>query len=638
MATPIQIIAALTIENTYHILYPTAPINYSQFDDITDWAGLGYSTGAGDVVKGIFKVIDPAGQVIYENSGYATDDFSSQDWDLTDLTAPQFNLLTYTGTNTPIYGDYQFLWKVQVTPNGLSAFVVGKTFIVGLSNQLSPVLTLEDVYDCAYATFTSTDTTTYGAPAGYTIQTIAKTHVTRPPLVSKKSDGVTAQPTVTSSSTTNLLAAPNNPLWTGSYSSSIAAVVTYKSGNNYTIVNCPAVEKDTNVVCDTSLCKLFCYLKKLYTKYFDFLTVGNTVEAQMALAKWQKGSDIFMLIWKATTCSTGDVESLTQKFYDVTGFSAGCDCGCDGDLPAPVIPTNVINGTNGTDGLTPEFRVTGTLFQWRYTTGGGWTTLFDFSTITGTNGANGSDGTTLLLNDNTNSVTVTNDWEGWSAKTCVLDHTDDSKNLVSVGDQIKIYARFKCDTPNVTTPQQTRLTLNGTVQILGLFTPSFYNKNVIEIFSVISKLSNTTASVISRWQFGDDTSGLSSISFGNFQMTRKGTIALLDTTSNDNVITAQANDNGVDVVTCEAMSVEILKMTGSAQSPQTNIKYMPVFTTISGTTLYSNVIGALGKNLLRVYLDGQLLTSSDWSYNNLTDTLTFNIAITGASEVAGDYV
>lgn len=381
MATPAQVYAALTIENTYHILYPTAPKNYSQFNDITNWAGLGYTTGAGDVVKGIFKCIDPAGQVIYENAGYASDDFSSQDWDLTDLTAPQFNLLTYTGTDTPIYGDYLFLWKVQITPNGLSAFQVDKQFSVGLSNGLAPQLSLEESYDCSNATYTSVDTTVYGAPAGYTLQNIARTHVTRPPLVSKQSNGTTAQSAVSSSSQTNLLAATANPLWTGAYSSSIAAILTYKSGNNYTIVNCAAIEKDLIVTCDNGLCDLFCYLKKLYTKYFEYVVAGNSVLASMELAKWQKASDIFLLIQKALTCSTGDVEALTAQFYKVTGFTQGCDCGCSGDEPAPVIPTTSTNGTNGTDGLTAEFRFSGTLFQWKYTNEVGWTTLFDFSTI-----------------------------------------------------------------------------------------------------------------------------------------------------------------------------------------------------------------------------------------------------------------
>ena len=640
MATPAQVYAALTIENTYHILYPTAPKNYSQFNDITNWAGLGYTTGAGDVVKGIFKCIDPAGQVIYENAGYASDDFSSQDWDLTDLTAPQFNLLTYTGTDTPIYGDYLFLWKVKIYPypngpggvtnnttqspsigvpqinrvtitgspvagdiftlilsgetvtytvtagqtlsqirtgitnaiiaysiahplgawandvtlsggganldiqavsdntpfiltasytplNNPNAFQVDKQFSVGLSNGLAPQLSLEESYDCNAATYTSVDTTVYGAPAGYTLQNIARTHVTRPPLVSKQSNGTTAQSAVTSSSQTNLLAATANPLWTGAYSSSIAAILTYKSGNNYTIVNCAAIEKDLVVTCDNGLCDLFCYLKKLYTKYFEYVAAGNSVLASMELAKWQKASDIFLLIQKAITCSTGDVAALTSQFYAVTGFTQGCDCGCSGDEPAPVIPTTSINGTNGTDGLTAEFRFSGTLFQWKYTTEVGWTTLFDFSTIAtaflqgsgAPSNGDGNNGDTYLDVDSGNIYLKTagawaitgnllsnqllyNNFADQDTTTALAWETLDSyqipaATLTTNGDEVVFSATLT--TSSWTSEEQlTRILFNGSAfSALGIpqsFT--FVNIQKIVYTGRIVRTSNTTANVV----------------------------------------------------------------------------------------------------------------------------------------------
>jgi hypothetical protein len=478
MATPSQIIAALSIENTTNILYPTAPKNYSSFEDITDWAGLGYSTGAGDTVEGIFQVVDPTGQVVYENAGFAGNDFTSPDWDLTDLVVANYNLLTYTGTDTPIYGDYTVNLKVQVTPNGLSAIDVEKSITYELNANLKPTQSLELTYDCNQATFTSTDTTVYGAPSGTTLQTITRTHITRPPLTSKRSDGTTAQSTVTSSSQTNYLTATNNPLWTGSYDSSISAILTYKKGNDYTIVNVSAYEKSISVVCDTSLCTLFCYLKKLYNTYVDFKDAGNSVEANMALVKWQKGTDLFVLISKAMTCATNEVEMLTDAFYKATGMTQGCGCGCDGDTSAPVIPTVSINGTNGTNGLTPEFRMSGTLLQWKYTTDAGWTTLFDFDTIAGLDGTSflqgsgvpssglgengdsylniangdiylksagtwsvtgnvkGASGVSLLHNDISNTTTSTNALE------MLKPFAMSAGQLAADGDMIEVYSRF----------------------------------------------------------------------------------------------------------------------------------------------------------------------------------------------------
>lgn len=595
MATPAQVYAALTIENTYHILYPTAPKNYSQFNDITNWAGLGYTTGAGDVVKGIFKCIDPAGQVIYENAGYASDDFSSQDWDLTDITAPQFNLLTYTGTDTPIYGDYLFLWKVQITPNGLSAFQVDKQFSVGLSNGLAPQLSLEESYDCSNATYTSVDTTVYGAPAGYTLQNIARTHVTRPPLVSKQSNGTTAQSAVSSSSQTNLLAATANPLWTGAYSSSIAAILTYKSGNNYTIVNCAAIEKDLVVTCDNGLCDLFCYLKKLYTKYFEYVVAGNSVLASMELAKWQKASDIFLLIQKALTCSTGDVEALTAQFYKVTGFTQGCDCGCSGDEPAPVIPTTSINGTNGTDGLTAEFRFSGTLFQWKYTNEVGWTTLFDFSTIAtaflqgagAPSNGDGNNGDTYLDVDSGNiylktagAWAITGNITGPSGTTVLANQFPElatlgtayesllvgrtpyvlpANTLTSNGDEIKIHTVFVSNAAVSAGTQLVRNTFNGNATNTPL-NVGFYAGNVKEIIIDIRlvRTSNTEAKYEQIVTFNLESIGGYNTTAVYHQEIQ--TIAGLNFTTTAYNIDAQGNSDTIGDISCKAFEVELLKI------------------------------------------------------------------------------
>ena len=51
-----------------------------------------------------------------------------------------------------------------------------------------------------------------------------------------------------------------------------------------------------------------------------------------------------------------------------------------------VIPTTIVNGTNGTDGETPEFRVTGTIFQYKYPSDTVWTTIIDLASLAGADG------------------------------------------------------------------------------------------------------------------------------------------------------------------------------------------------------------------------------------------------------------
>lgn len=383
MPTPLQVYNALSIENTYNILNVSSPHNTQQFVDITDYAALGLTSGAGDTVKVLSQILDPVNQGVYENSGYAAGDYASPDCTLISHTAPLSNLNTYTGTSIPIYGAYVFNLKVQVTVFGEAPFVVEKTFYVELNEGLIPSLSLQETPNCANATYKSVDTTSYGAPSGYSLLTIVRTHTVRPPLVSKESDNETPQTSVTANAQTIQLGSPDNPLWTGTYEASLSVVLTYKYGNNYTIINVPEIGVDQPVDCDNNFCRLICCLNDLIGKYNEFKGV-NTVQANMYFQKWQKGTMWFFAILNQCNNPTL-VTAYTTQFYLDTGCDPNCDCDCT-DTPAPVIPTDIINGTDGADGLTAEFRVSGTLFQWKYTNAGSWNTLFDFASIAGTDG------------------------------------------------------------------------------------------------------------------------------------------------------------------------------------------------------------------------------------------------------------
>lgn len=385
MATPTQVYNALTISNTFNILNVSAPINFSQFTDITDYTALGYTSGAGDVVKLISQVTNPVGQVCYENAGYAGADFSSPDCTISSHVAPQFNLIPYTATTIPVYGAYVFSIKVQITPNGGSAFEVDKVFYVELNEQVTPTLSLTESYNCGNATYTSLDSTNYGSPSGYSLQSIVRTHTVTPPVVSLQSNGTTPQTPVTADAQTILLGSPDNPLWNNAaYQAELSVVLTYIVGGNYTITHASTSTFEP-INCDNNFCKMMCCLQTLIDKYNSFKGINNVLASDY-FTKWQKGTMLFFAVMQEYQCSNPTLAvAYTTQFYLETGCDANCDCGCT-DTPAPVVPTDVINGTNGADGLTAEFRVTGTLFQWKYTTDVGWTTLFDFSTIAGLNG------------------------------------------------------------------------------------------------------------------------------------------------------------------------------------------------------------------------------------------------------------
>jgi len=380
MATPTQVYNALKVHNLFNIQNANAPINFSQWDDITDWSSLGLSTSNGDVVKIIGQVVAPSGIVAYENAGFAGSSFASPDTSLTDLVSPQWNLPAYTGTTTYVNGNYVFNLKVQVTPNGLSAFIVEKTFSFNLPKGVTPTLTLTETWDCTVATYTSTDTSEYctsGCASGYSVTTIVREHTVFPPDVS-------GQATVTADAQTIYLGAPDNQLWTGTYEAKLSNTITLTQGDSEIITHA-SVTTEAKVICDDLLCGLYCSLKTLYNTFKGYLGI-NTTEATRYQAMLTKGFFAYDMALRARLCSDeATVATYVADFYKFTGADPNCDC-CK-DESSPVIPTNVINGTNGTNGETPTFRVTaGTIFQYKFPSDGGWTTIFDFASITGLNG------------------------------------------------------------------------------------------------------------------------------------------------------------------------------------------------------------------------------------------------------------
>lgn len=403
--------------------------------------------------------------------------------------------------------------------------IVEKTFNIELCDLRSTVV-LSESYNCGNATYTSVDNTSYGKQ-GYSVILVEREHTVYPPQVSGQND-------VSGDAQTLLLGAPDNQLWTGTYEAQLNSSVTYKSGNNYFYCYVDG-NTELKVVCDNSLCTLFCYLKKLYGNYFENRGVNSTVANQW-LAKWQLGSDIYAMIAKAQICAPNDVASLTAKFYEVTGFSEGCECGCD-DSPAPVVPSTIINGENGTDGRTPEFRVTGTLFQWKYEDEATWTTIFDFASITGLNGSSflqgsgvpssglgedgdsyldadsgdiylkasgswsvtgnisGSNGVALLHNDISNTTTSTNALE--TLKTFSMS----AGQLSADGDMVQVYARFVTNAEIAGTLKEVFIYLDGSA-ILG-WTLLGGTQTYCELDLTITRTSATAGKVVGSIKIGE---------------------------------------------------------------------------------------------------------------------------------------
>lgn len=516
--TAAQILAALSISNTFEIYNLTAPYNTGQFSDITDWAALPITTAAGDTVKIIAKVVNPVGITVYENAGYATDDYTSPDTDLTDLVSPLFTLANLTGTHIPVDGIYTFYLKCQVTPFGESAITVAKDFTFELNQNVVPALSLTDTYNCNNATYTSVDSTDYATAAtlqGFSVTTITRSHITQPPLNSLKSDGSTPQTSVTGTSQTNYLAANDNPLWTGSYQSSIQTNVTYRKNNGYILVHVPVVTQATTVACDEDLCNLFCCLKGLISSYISYKST-NTAKAAEYLAKWDAGNRYIIAIREAKACNNATLQaSYTELFYTVTECDPDCDCGCT-DGPAPVIPTVSINGADGTDGsqilsgtTVPDnaagnegdyYIRTTNGFLYKKTGPSAWSYLFTMIGATGATGAAGASGAVVLYNNFAAQATTTAlAWE------TVDSYEVPIAQLSTNGDEVTFEATYTTPS-NTSNTQNTRILFNGNTIIDSGIYAGFFASNVqkIVVSGRIVRLSNTTARIQLKVTFYSD--------------------------------------------------------------------------------------------------------------------------------------
>jgi len=264
--------------------------------------------------------------------------------------------------------------------------------------------------------------------------------------------------------------------------------------------------------------------------------------------------DEFYLAFMATRCGRpqSEIQGYINKIYEITGLDPDCDCGCNaGEYPTPVVPTSIINGTDGTDGVTPEFQNTGTWIQVSYDSGNTWNNLFSLASVTGaagangTNGTNGADGVAVLENDLTSDTTTNAGVE--TLKTYQLS----AGQLASDGDMIEIRARFTVANKNSGTTTgdcyvflgATQLTLSN---ILASVEGAYHVIRVSRTAATTGKADFKVA-VMSKFgsYYGENV-------FANL-------ISVAPTWANAIDIYVKADDNGGEAITCDLFQVTYYK-------------------------------------------------------------------------------
>lgn len=615
MATAAQIQSVIVVSKQFDLTTGNLALT-----DISNYAGA-LTLASPYRIYGLFQVIDPNGTVVYINSGYVLDDFSSPD---VNITASDFTKVITIPTATGggyLFGTYTVNYKVQVIEDfgttNLPTNIVTKLDSGVLCQPFPDECTSTFEYNCNTAIIKNTDTTSYGA-----YSSITRVHSLIPPPLSN-------QPTQTGNQT--VLVYNSGVPYTGTWSWLIESTLTYAVGNNTNIIVEVTGEGEQVVVCDTNFCKLLCVVLKYRTEFLKKLSARAATQQD-----WNNYNfvwDDYVAAYQAQLCGkeASQIQKYIDNIYNIIGIEDGCDCGCDGETPTPILATTIINGqdgADGTDGISPLLQVSGGFIQVSYDNGVTWANLLDITAIVGQNG------TTVLFNEPAETQTTviqnaTTSAEDLFSQNLPANTFEADGDIVEVEYQMSITAGSATATISfggtVTLFQapltnQIQLDIRGTQFISGKLTYSKYNSN----------------SVLVQHKFTNGLFGIG-LTFGNevFSNVVNMTVTGLNFLSTIPIVLSTTATN-IGAVSVPYFIVSVKKIGTLASSLSTTIFYGTPFTT-TATNVYTGIIGVTGKTIKRVYLDGILLQASDWSYNNAIDTLTFAFTTAAGSTVNFDY-
>lgn len=364
----------------------------------------------GALEKGIVRLTNPLGAVIYINAGYNTDDFSSPD--ITAVTAFT-NALTLSGTDI-LLGTYTLSIKTDVT-GVVTTYPISITYCLTM-----PEVTASVSHLCSTSSITSTDTSDYNATCTIDGSELAPNAYTRTHTLAYPADILGGAPAdvVSANATVSVVG-----IYTHNWRTTISTALSYLiSASRYTgsldyvqVIATVHGGEDHWVACDSCMCTISTCLSKLTTRYYTALG-SNPTEAS-------RYGDILLALLGYL-----QVYTLHERCGNLTEVQADCarikavielaDCTCcDGtdteyaqfvEAIGVVSGQSIVGGTGGTslyfgDGV-PSTSIgsngdsyfdtlTGNIYQM---INNAW--VFQYNT-TGATGAAGAAGNTLLYSD-----------------------------------------------------------------------------------------------------------------------------------------------------------------------------------------------------------------------------------------------
>ena len=349
--------------------------------DASVWTNI--VSASTDQVNIILQILDPAGQPIYQNTGWNTNVYTSPDlfFGTSPVVATPSITLFYDTNGNLITGAFSVNAKVQVIQNFASSPIdtlgTGATTPVLNSAYLQANLCVKMSFAPNYmnANMTVADITNYGSYAS-----ITRLITVTPPVEANQSPFTNASNSVLVTG-----------LWAPApYQGELNNIVTYVSGSTATV---SYIIYFQNFITDNTLnfCDLYCCLKQLWVQRAALLGSHTPFYNQLT-NRIQAGLNILGMCYEAAACSDeATIQGYIQQFYTATGCSPdGCGCGCN-DTPTAVVPISPTQGPAGVSVVSASVS-SGNLIL----------TLSNSTTInagalpTGAAGTNGTNGASLL--------------------------------------------------------------------------------------------------------------------------------------------------------------------------------------------------------------------------------------------------
>lgn len=292
------------------------------FEDTVDYSGQSVNISN---ATGVIKVVNPAGDTVYNNTNHSTPDINPSVSRLNTTTIP----IPLMANGSVMQGEYSFTYTVRYTDNTLAQsydVVYTKTFTL---NYTSPSIDIEMEVDCILPLLSATDDTSY--TVNYVTPTITRDfEIQYPGSVGIAPVTGTAQELTTSV----VYVISGTPL---QYSSSLTSTLSYNFGDGFYVSDEITGNAYIDVLCDSNLCDVYCALRAQYRRWQN--VKGTITREHEELSKFNVMMSIAQLIASAIKCgNTDDISGYVTQLKQIGNFD---DCNCGDSNGEPTLVTGL---------------------------------------------------------------------------------------------------------------------------------------------------------------------------------------------------------------------------------------------------------------------------------------------------------